>query len=299
MRTDKLPYQTRYLKSKSRSTYVTSLLSISLVLFFLGLFLALILFGGAFARNAREAIVMKVFLHDGIKTEALKDLESRLAAMPFVRELRYISKEEAGEIMLEKTGEDVKSMMDGVNPLLASFNVNLYPSYIAADKLAEIQTTLSQERIVAEVAYPADMIINLNRNIQIISLAFLTVGLILVGIGFYLIFGTIRLAIYAERLTIRSMQLIGATQGFIRRPFLINGLTQGGLGGLIASGLLIISVVFLRRWLESMNLGGSFSLGGTLIGLLAGIVLFGLALGLSGSFFAVNKYLNRNLDELM
>lgn len=242
---------------------------------------------------------MKVFLHDGIKNEALKDLESRLAVMPFVRELRYVSKDEAGEIMLEKTGEDVKSMMDGVNPLLASFNVNLYPSYIEAVKLAEIQATLSKERIVAEVAYPADMIINLNRNIQIITLAFLTVGLILVGIGFYLIFGTIRLAIYAERLTIRSMQLIGATQGFIRRPFLINGLTQGGLGGLIASGLLIIAVVFLRRWLESMNLGGSFSLGSTLIGLLVGIVLFGLALGLSGSFFAVNKYLNRNLDELM
>ncbi|MDX2249298.1 MAG: permease-like cell division protein FtsX [Bacteroidia bacterium] len=299
MRTEKIPYQTRYLKSKSRSTYITSLLSISLVLFFLGLFIALVLFGGAFAQNAREAIVMKVFLHDGIRNEVLKDLEKRLGTMPFVREIRYVSKEEAGKTMLEKTGEDVTALMDGVNPLLASFNVKLYPSYIQADSLIDIQEKLSQEKIVAEVAYPADMIINLNRNIQIISLVFLTVGLILIGIGFYLIFGTIRLAIYAERLTIRSMQLIGATQSFIRRPFLINGMTQGGLAGIIASALLIVSVVFLRRWLESLQLGGSFSLGGTLIGLLAGIVLFGLALGLSGSFFAVNKYLNRNLDELL
>ncbi|MEZ4826881.1 MAG: permease-like cell division protein FtsX [Bacteroidia bacterium] len=299
MRTEKTFYQTSYFKRRSRNTYLTSLLSISLVLFFLGLFIALILFGGAFARNAREAIVMKVFLYDGIKTEALKDLESRLTVMPFVRELHYVSKEEAGQVMLEKTGEDVRALMDGVNPLLASFNITLYPSYIQADRLAEIQETLSKERIVSEVAYPAEMIINLNRNIQIISIALMAVGVVLVGIGFYLIFGTIRLSIYAERLTIRSMQLIGATRGFIIRPFLVSGLTQGGLAGLIASGLLIVSVVFLRRWLESMELGGSFALGGMLIGLLAGIVLFGLALGFSGSYFAVNKYLNRNLDELM
>ncbi|TAE46062.1 MAG: FtsX-like permease family protein, partial [Bacteroidetes bacterium] len=117
---------------------------------------------------------------------------------------------------------------------------------------------------------------------------------------FYIVFATIRLAIYARRMAIRSMQLMGATQGFIRRPFLLNGLLQGGLGAAVAVGLLLLLAGLLRSSLLPVSLADApEGLEAPFIGLLSGIVLLGLVLGLAGSFFAVNRYLNRHPDELV
>lgn len=299
MASQEIPYQVSYFRKRSRSNYLTSLLSISMVLFFLGLFAAMLLFGESFARYAQKSIVMKVFLYDGISGDALKGFEAKLGDMAFIRNYRYVTKEEAGKYLMEKTGEDVKNILDGVNPLMNSFNLVLMPDYINTDSLKIIRANLEEELVVAEVDYPIEMIMKLNQNLYTVSFIFLGVGLILIGIAFYLIFGTIRLSIYAQRLTIRSMQLIGATQAFIRKPFLWNGLLQGIFAGIIACGLVGVSIWLIGKWLATMNLDYGTVATTSIIGLFIGIVLFGLLLGLLGSIFAVNKYLNRNLDELM
>lgn len=299
MRAKEVQQHYSYLKRRSRGAYFTSLLSISLVLFFLGLFATLALFGQSIARHAQESIAMKIFLFDEIEDVDRLAFQEELEQSVFVAQVTFVSKEEAGKILMENTGEDVLELTDGINPLPASFNVRLQADYILADSLSSIRNQWAENPIVAEVEYPIELIVAANRNVQVITFILALTGVLLVFIALYLIMGTIRLSIYAQRLTIRSMQLIGATNAFIRRPFLARGLSQGALGGLIACGLLIITFLLVRLRLAWMEFGESLSSMGEFIGILGGIVLFGTVLGLIGSYVAVNRFLHRNLDELM
>jgi len=255
--------------------------------------------GQRLAREAQEAVVMKVFLHDGLGEKQRDALRADLDAQPFVAELTYVSKAEAAALILEKTGEDVLALMDGVNPLLASFDVRFASSYHHADSLQRLKQVLEADISVAEVSYPLSLLQQLSRNLRSLTLAFWGVGLVLTGIALYLIWSTIRMAVYAQRMNIRSMQLIGATQAFIRRPFLWRGLIQGGLAGLLAAASLLAGWSLIQAKIAAWSPQTGDWLSPGLIGILGGIVLFGLALGLSGSYVAVNRYLHRNLDELI
>lgn len=288
-----------YFKRRSRSSYITSMISISFVLFFIGIFASIVIFGNAFANYAQESIVMKVFLHDGLseggKDKFIADLEKK----PYVSNFRFVSKEEAGEILISRTNEDFMEIMDGVNPLLNSINVSLKQGYIQVDSLGRIKEDLESHLVVAEVEYPGEMVAVVKSNIATVTVIVTFLSLVLLAVAFYLIFGTIRLAIFAKRLNIRTMQLIGATQAFIRKPFLLNGSIQGGFSGILAAVLLTATFVIIQSRLSSTGLMEGIAIGGELIGLLSGIILFGALLGFVGSFLAVNRYLNKKLDELM
>lgn len=294
------PYRTfAYVRRRSRMTYVTTLLSIALVLLFLGLFAAMGLFGHGFVRYAREAIVLKVFLHDEIDQQGQVNFVAELRQKPYVQSLELVSKEAAARQMKERLGEDLLNLTEGVNPFLASIDLQLKGDYIQLDSLPKVRRELESRVFVAEVSYPLEMIELVSQRVQALSWGLLVVGVFLVVVVLYLVFGTIRLSIYAQRLTIRSMQLMGATHAFIRRPFLRAGLLQGGLaGGLAGVGLSLIWTL-LGSQFEQLGLEKQFVPLGGLIAILSGIVLFGLALGFSGSYLAVNRFLDRNLDELM
>lgn len=292
-------YPDSYLRKRSRSAYVTTLLSISLVLFFLGLFIGLGMYGAAFARYARSSLAMQVFLFDGVGEEQRDELAARLEAMPAIRTVTYISKEEAGRKLIERTGVNVDEVLGGINPIPHSFQVQFHPAYAFSDSLPGVRDQVEAEVIVAEVSYPLETLKDLNQNLRAWRLIILVIGLLLVFIALYLIFSTIRLAIYSQRLTIRSMQLIGATRNFIRKPFLWRGIWQGTLAGALACGLLVLTYFFIQRLLLQWGLEQGFRMTYEWIGLLVGIILFGLSLGLIGSYVAVNRYLNRDLDELM
>ena len=299
----------KYLRRRSRATYMTSLISIAFVLFFIGIFASFTFFGQKFMEYAQESIYFKVFLLDGIEEDRQMAFTDSLRNRPYVRDILFVSKEEAGEIMLQRTGEDVLKLTEGVNPFLSSLNLKLNKNYINIDSLEMIRQHLSEEVIVASITYPMEMIEGMNRNVRIISIVGSLVGFVLIGVVLYLIFGTIRLSIYAQRLIIRSMQLIGATNSFIRKPFVLNGFLQGAISGLLACGLLGSAMFFLGHWLKNIDVQNPFQdsashglfdiFGFSYIGLFIGIVLFGAILGLMGSWVAVNRYLNRNLDELM
>ncbi|MEL6250623.1 MAG: permease-like cell division protein FtsX [Bacteroidota bacterium] len=287
-----------YLRRKSRGSYITTTLSISLVLFILGVFASIAIFGNSFARQAQDSVVLKIEMMDGIKSSRLDEFEMLLKRKDFVQSYKYVSKDEALEGWMLKTQDKVEAL-GGTNPFPATFDVKLQPEYIATDSLDKIREEMIEDNLVAEVHYPMERIFKMNQNIKTLTWIFLGVGILMIAVVFYLIFGTIRLSIYAQRLGIRTMQLIGASEGFIRKPFLLKGLMQGLASASIAGILITLSYQLLRWFLQGMipQEGPLFSPG--FIGLLGGIMLFGLLLGFSGSYFAVNRYMNRNLDELM
>ncbi len=288
-----------YLKRKSRSNFFTSLISIAFVLFFLGVFAVLILFGRSFTRYAKESILLKVFLIEQADPFEQEIFIDSLARKRYVLRTKFVSKEEAGEQLLQKTGEDVLELLGGVNPLMPSINVQIENAYLNPDSLEMIKDDLSRSSVVSDVVYPLEMINTASRNIDILTIMFSVLGVILLIIAFYLIIGTIRLSIYAQRMTIRTMQLIGATNQFIRRPFIINGLVHGLSASILAGLLLFGTLRAFNRWMEDLGLLNNISIQKEFIGLLIGIVLFGSALGIIGSYWAVNRYLDRNTDELV
>ena len=287
-----------YLRRKSRGSYITTTLSIALVLFILGVFASIAIFGNSFARQAQDSVVLKIEMMDGIKSSRLDEFEMLLKRKDFVQSYKYVSKDEALEGWMLKTQDKVEAL-GGTNPFPATFDVKLEPEYIATDSLDKIREEMIADNLVAEVHYPMERIFKMNQNIKTLTWIFLGVGILMIAVVFYLIFGTIRLSIYAQRLAIRTMQLIGASDAFIRKPFLLKGLAQGLASASIAGVLISLSYQLLRWFLQGMipQEGPLFSPG--FIGLLGGIMLFGLLLGFSGSYFAVNRYMNRNLDELM
>ncbi len=294
-----------YLKQRSNRSFITSTMSIALVLFILGLFSSFGFFGSAFVDYAKSSIPMRVFLNDPQKggedlfKQRIASLSAEIKQMAGVEDVKFISKDEAGKILLQKTGEDVVKLMDGVNPLLASLDIKLKSQYVQIDSVEKMKKVFLQNGLVAEIDYPVKMMQAIAKNSMSMYLLTLLLLLLTIVIAFYLITNTIRLSIYAQRLTIRTMQLIGATSHFVRKPFLRIGLIQG-----IAAGLLAVFLLLILVSLVSINIGTlAFSI--KVIGqahffaLLVGIVLFGAVLGYSASYFAVNRFLNKSLDELM
>ncbi len=289
--------QLRYWRKRSRRNFITATISMSLVLYFLGIFMGVVLFGRELADRMRSKLELQVFLNDGIGELQQQDFEVLLRHHPAVVSLRFVSKEDAAAIMQERMGTEVINL-NGMNPMRASYNLLLKPVYLNTDSLKAIETELEAERPVSEVVYQGDRLNRLDQNLKALSFIALGLGVVLTVVAYFLIFTTIRLNIYARRMVIRSMELVGATRGFILRPFLWQGIGQGILAGILAGGLLTATFASGQKWLLNVGLPVVTLTQVAQIGLLSGIVLFGLLLGLTGSYFAVNRYLNRSLDEL-
>lgn len=268
------------------------------MLFFLGLFASYLILGSQFAKRIQEAVWLEVQIHDGIASSELDRFAREIGKAAYAESVEYVSKSDALAEYRARFDTDITAPLDGFNPLLASFRVKLWTSYIEKQTLNEIKQELNGDIAVAAVEYPLEEILRLQENIKKVAWMTLVMGMILLAIAFYLIFGTIRLGIYAKRLAIRTMQLIGATDTFIRRPFIISGLMQGAIAGGIAVVLITAAWWLLSVWspepLPMWHLTSA-----AYIGLLGGILLLGLLLGWTGSYLAVNRYLNKNLDQLM
>lgn len=289
----------RFFLRRAQRVWLGATLSMGLILFFLGLFATMAIFGHKLARQVRGLAEMEVYLHDGPNPKELEKLQQRLESMPFVESLEYVSKEAAAAKELQRTGDNTIALMGGINPLPASFSIRLTAPYLVEDSLSALQKRLSQEYLVADVQYPMEIFMQLDSNIQILTWVSVVLGLLLVLVAILLVLQTIRSGIFSRRLSIRTMQLVGASPSYIRRPFLVRGLLQGGVAGLFASGGLLLVGLFLDSKVPQMGLEGNVASAGEFFGLLTGIILIGLALGSLASYWAVNRYLSRNLDEII
>ena len=293
------PFSESFLRRRSRSALWATVPSMGLSLFFLGMFGTFFLFAGRFTQELEASVQMKAILHDGMVEAQRVNFEAWLKTKPYIRAFHFVSSDSAANLLLERTGEDVREMLDGFNPLPDAYNLQLEPKYLVEDSLPAIRQELRTYLLVSDVDFPMEMIQRLRRNLGVISALLVVVGCMFLGIALYLIFNTIRLSIFAKRLSIRSMQLIGATAGFIRRPFLWNGVLQGCMAGSLGTFLLILFSIGIEQYVASMGMRLSVVARPDFIGLLSGIVLLGAVLGWAGSYLAVNRYLGRNLDQLM
>jgi len=286
--------ETRLIKRQLRSSYATSIISISLVLCMLGTIGILLLTAHRISKYVRENIGFSVFLKEQVKEADILRLQKTLDAEVYVRETRYITKEDAAKEFTEDLGEDFVGFL-GYNPLSSSIEVKLEARYANNDSISAIEARMQSFDEVKEVSYQKSMIHILNENIEKISLFILAFSALLVVIAVSLINNTIRLSVYSRRMLIRTMQLVGATNTFIRRPFLLRSALHGIYSAFIAMALLVLALYWAEGKLEDIiSVHDMQILGGLFL-----IVFFsGIILSWISTFFAVNKYLKIKTDHL-
>lgn len=273
---------------------LTSVISISLVLFLLGLILLIGLLGNRLSVYVRENITFSVVLKDNLPEAEIKWTQKRLDALPFIKSTEYISKEQAAHELEEELGENPETFL-GYNPLQASIEVRLRADYANPDSLRTVEGQLRRYTSVSELLYRKDMMEMVHDNMRKLSLALLALAAALMAISFVLISNTIRLLIYSKRFLIHTMRLVGATPGFIRRPFV----RYNVVSGLVAALLAILMLTGALYWLQS-ELTGFIRLLDmpTLLAVYGAVLLLGVLLSVVATVIAVNRYLRMGVDKL-
>lgn len=286
--------QLKYFRRKARRTTVTAVISISLVLFLLGMFSVLVMNAKMLSDYVKENLEVQIYVQEDAELRDIKTLERQLKAYPFVRELDFISKETAVEILTEDLGENFVDFL-GYNPLLASFNLTVNATYANSDSLLVIKEGLLANPIVKEVYYQDVVLDLINKNLRTMALVVGAFSILLLLITVTLINNSIRLSLYSQRFLIKSMQLVGATSWFIKKPYLSKSLIQGLLSTFIAVGLLFgvlqIGDAQLPELRDLRNDQFTLFIAG-------GMLLIGLVISLLSTWFAISKYLRNKIDDL-
>jgi cell division transport system permease protein len=281
-------------KTKLRSSYLTLVISVSLVLFLLGVLGLVIINARGLADYFRESLSFSVMLDDEAKEADIRMLQKDLDAKPYVKSTEYISKDEAAKKMKEDLGEDFINFL-GDNPLPPSIDVYLYAGYTSPDSVAKVEKYVLEYPFVKEVYYQESLLFLINENVKKISLFLLVISTFLFLIALTIINNTIRLSIYSKRFLIRTMQLVGATRAFIRRPFLVQSAIHGLLAALISMSLLM-GLLYLFE--KEFFLMFSFQSTRLLILLGAALIVTGVLINIISTFFSVNRYLSISEDKL-
>lgn len=282
------------LKKRVFRSWITSAVSISLVLLMLGALILVLVNAGRLSDYVREKIGFTLVLHDNLKEIDIIRLQKGLTATEFVKSTRHIDKETAARELTEELGEDFMGFL-GYNPLFASVDVKLYAPYTKSESLLIIEKELLEYPQVKEVYYQKNLVAVINENVQKISIILLVVSGLLAFIFISLINNTIRISIYSKRFTINTMQLVGATRSFVRKPFLLRGLSLGIFGALIANTLISITIFTFKQELSGLVNPGDARLLGTVFIL---VTALGMAISYFSTYIAVNKFLKMKFDEL-
>jgi cell division transport system permease protein len=283
-----------YSKTRLRSSYLTLVASVSLVLFLLGVLGLVLINARELSDYLRESLSFYIILDDETKEPDIRMLQKDLDAKPYVKSTEFVSKDAAAAKMKEDLGEDFIEFL-GDNPLPPSIDVYLYAGFTSPDSVARIEKYVREYPFVKEVYYQESLLFLINENVRKISLFLLVISSFLFLIALTIINNTIRLSIYSRRFLIRTMQLVGATQGFIRRPFIIQSAIHGLLAALVAMSLLMGLLYLIEKEFFMM-----FSFESTyLLFLLAlTIIITGILINIISTYFSVNRYLSISEDQL-
>jgi cell division transport system permease protein len=242
----------------------------------------------------RESLSFSIMLDEEVKEADIRILQKDMDAKPYVKSTEYISKDKAAAKLKEDLGEDFVNFL-GYNPLSPSIDVYLYAGYTSPDSVAKIEKYIQEYPFVKEVYYQESLLYLINENVKKISLFLLVISSFLFLIALTIINNTIRLSVYSKRFLIRTMQLVGATKSFIRRPFLIKSVIHGLIASLIAMTLLLGLLYFIER---EFFLLFTFQNTNLLILLGAAIIITGILINVISTFFSVNRYLTISEDKL-
>ena len=292
--------KTRKKRKLGSYPFVSVTLSITLALFVIGLFGMLALHASKLTTVIQENIELQVFLNKQITSSEISKINRTIGSKPFVLKkddapvIRMVTKEEAAEQFIKDTGEDFTEFL-GDNPLRDVLIVNINPGHQASDSLKMIKAEIEKIGGVYEVSYVESLVESINENLTKIGLILVGFFLILLLVVVILINNTIKLALFSQRFLIRSMQLVGATAGFIRGPFLKRSVWYGLLAGTFASLMLFFLMTYANTRIEDLSQLQDIQ---SLAILFGSIILLGMMVGFLSTYRAVRKYLKLSLDEL-
>ena len=283
-------------KRRVAGSYFMSLMSITLVLFLLGVFALLMMHAQKLSNHIKENIGFEIVMNSNAKEANILKLQQELDAMPAVKSTEYITKDEAIRRLSEDLGEDFLQWLGNEeNPLLPSIDVRFNAAWANNDSIDRIQAQLLKNTNVKEIYYQKSLVELINQNVRRIGFGLIVASVILLLIAITLIRNTIRLSIYSKRFLVRSMQLVGATASYIRRPFIKSGISQGFFGALLADVSLALLLYGLMQRLPELTLIQDYRI---IICIFVGIIVLGILLGGLSTRIALRKYLNADVDRL-
>lgn len=277
------------------------ILSITLALFVTGLFGMLIVYSSQLEKMVRENIRVQVYLKNSITESQRTQIEKKLESLPYINKpsdgetsIRFVSKEDAAKQFIAETGEDFTKFL-GENPLHDAYLITISPSYHDQASMEKIKKELESMSGIFQVFYVEELIESINKNVTRLSLMLVGLITIFMVVVILLINNTIRLALFSQRFLIRSMQLVGARNWFIQKPFMVRATAYGFISGLLASALLWILMVYANRKIEDLHQLQDMTF---LLILMATLLLLGVLVSVMSTFFSIRKYLRMSLDEL-
>lgn len=284
----------KYHKRRLRSSYISVIISISLVLFLLGVLGLLVLNTKKVANYFKEKAAITLFLNNDVNKESILSLQVSIDDQPFTKNTRFISKEEAAEIYKEENGEDFMEFL-GYNPLQNAIDIYVKAEFVNPEKMAEIENKYKENQFVSSVSYDKPLIDLLTKNVKRISFFILIFSSLATLIVVVLINSSIRLSVYSKRFTIKTMQMVGATKRFIRRPFIWRSVRLGITGAILALiGLAVVIYYINLRFPEFGIIDDQIELAI----LFGSVFLIGILITWLSTFFATQRFLNLRTDEL-
>lgn len=281
-------------RRRIRTSTIITVISMSMVLFLVGLLGIFLISAKKISDHLKENIGFHIYLKDQATDEQAERLEHHLRSAGYVKSFHFLSKDSAAAIYKKDVGEDFVQFI-GYNPLPSSFEVQLKADYANPDSIAMIKEQVVEFSAVREFDYQVSLVDMVNKNVNRIILFLLSIILLLLLIAIALINNTIRLAIYSSRFVIRTMQLVGATGGFIRKPFLIESLRQGLIAGIIACGLIWGMIAAATRKIPDLSEITDTEL---MFMLTVCLIALGLLISTTSTLLSVRKYLRSNTEEL-
>ena len=277
-----------YQRRKLLNSYFSVVLSISFVLFFLGVLGLFLINGKKIASHFKEQIAMSIYLKDNAKDIEITQLQKKIQLDSATKSINFITKEEAAEKYIRDIGEDFLEFL-GYNPLLNSIDINFNSNYVNTINLEKRKKEIESIDFVDEVVYDNPLVKLLDENIKKITLILLFITSIFVLIAVILINSSIRLSIYSKRFLIKTMQLVGATKSFVRKPFIWNHVRLGIISSIVSLIALSIIIIQLDNYLPELKI---LQEANELIFLFIGIISLGIGITALSTFFATQKYLN-------
>ena len=283
-----------YQKRRLRSSYFSVVISIALVLFMVG-FLGLVLLKSTQVANYfKEEVVITLFLKNDTSNPQIESLRNSLIKEEFTRKIVYISKEEAAKFYSEDLGEDFVNYL-GTNPLKNSIDIYLNPGFVTPEKMGKIANEFKNNAYIFEVSYDKPLVTFLTQNIQKVSFWLFVISSFFGLIALILINSSIRLSVYSKRFNIKTMQMVGATKSFIRKPFIWNGIQLGFIGAIIALIGLGIVIYYIDQKIPTLQLTTDYI---TLAYLGGGILIIAFIISWLSTYFATQRFLNLQTEKL-
>jgi len=284
----------KFQKRRVITSYFSVVLSIFLVLFLLGILGLFVINSKRLSDNFKEEIVMTVFFKNEATDSVMTAFKSELKTAKFAKSFDYVSKEKAAEQHKKVIGEDFMQFL-GVNPLQNSFDIHLKADFVTNSEINKIQNRLRKNEMIADIVYDKQLVTMVNDNVKNISMWILIISIVFALVSVLLINSSLRLSIYSNRFTIKTMQMVGATKAFIRVPFI----KRNVILGLIGAALAILSLIGLLVYIETNYptlgiLENKLAIGIVLLG----VLVLSVVITWISTFFATQRFLNLRTDDL-